>query len=422
MYRSVVESVVPTRLGRPFRWLLASSWVSNIADGLQVAAGPLLVASETRDPLLVALAFVLQYLPFLLFGLFAGVVADRVDRRRLVAIADLCRVAVVALLVGTILSGEVSIAVVLTAVFLLGVGETFADTTTSTLLPMIVQKRDLGIANARVMAGIVTLNQLAGPPIGALLFGLGRAYPFITQGVCLALSVVLVLRVRLPAHGHDRTKQPSTVRRDILEGLRWVRGHAAIRTLVLTIVIFNVTFGAAWSVLVLYSLERLQMGEVGFGLLTSAMACGGVLGTFCYGWLEAHVSLGNIMRVGLVIETLTHLVLAVNTLPAVALAVMFVFGVHAFVWGTTSTSVRQRAVPTSLQGRVASVNMLGVMGGMVLGSVLGGLIASRWGITAPFWFGFVGSAIFLALIWRQLAHIAHADEALVTPDGPPEAG
>jgi len=101
---------------------------------------------------------------------------------------------------------------------------------------------------------------------------------------------------------------------------------------------------------------------------------------------------------------------------------MFVFGAHAFVWGTTSTSVRQRAVPTSLQGRVASVNMLGVMGGMVLGSVLGGLIASRWGITAPFWFGFVGSALFLALIWRQLAHIAHADEeASVTPDAPVEA-
>jgi predicted MFS family arabinose efflux permease len=164
------------------------------------------------------------------------------------------------------------------------------------------------------------------------------------------------------------------------------------------------------------------MGEVGFGLLTSALACGGLLGTFSYGWLERHVSLGNIMRVGLVIETLTHLVLAVNTVPAVAMVVMFVFGAHAFVWGTTSTSVRQRAVPTSLQGRVASVNMLGVMGGMVLGSVLGGLIASRWGITAPFWFGFVGSALFLALIWRQLAHIAHADEeASVTPDAPVEA-
>ena len=416
MYRSVVESVVPARLGTPFRWLLASSWVSNIADGLQVAAGPLLVASETHDPLLVALAAVLQYLPFLLFGLFAGVVADRVDRRRLVAVADSCRVVVVAVLVGTVLSGEVNIAVVLGAMFLLGVGETFADTTTSTLLPMIVAKPHLGVANARLITGIVTFNQLAGPPVGALLFGLGRALPFLTQGVCMALSVLLVLRVRLPAHGRERSTATSSIRADILDGLRWVRAHAAVRTLILTIVTFNVTFGAAWSVLVLYSLERLHMGEIGFGLLTSALACGGLAGTLSFGWLERHISLGNIMRGGLVIETLTHLVLAVNTLPAVALTVFFVFGAHAFIWGTISTTVRQRAVPTHMQGRVASIYLIGVTGGMVFGSVLGGVIAGRWGIVAPFWFAFVGSALFLAAIWRQLVHVAHADEEVAEQD------
>jgi predicted MFS family arabinose efflux permease len=186
-----------------------------------------------------------------------------------------------------------------------------------------------------------------------------------------------------------------------------------VRTLVLTIVTFNVTFGAAWSVLVLYSLERLHMGEIGFGLLTSALACGGILGTLSYGWLERHVSLGNIMRVGLIIETLTHLVLALNTVPWVALAVFFVFGAHAFVWGTTSQSVRQRAVPTGFQGRVQGVYMIGVTGGIVVGSVIGGLVADRWGVTGPFWFAFVGSAIFLALIWRQLVHVAHADAEIV---------
>lgn len=409
MRRSLVEIVVPARLGHSFRWLLASSWASNLADGLIVAAGPLLVASETRDPLLVALAAVLQYLPWPIFGLFAGVVADRVDRRRLVAVSNCCRVAVLLALVGTVVTGEVSIAVVLATIFLLGVAETFADTTTSTLMPMLVAKRDLGIANARIMTGIVTLNQLAGPPLGALLFGLGRSLPFATQAVCLTLSVVMVLRLKLPAHGRATAQAPSSIRADIREGVRWLWHHAAVRTLALTIVIFNVTFGAAWSVLVLYSLERLGMGEVGFGLLTSALACGGILGTLSYGWLERHVSLGNIMRVGLVIETLTHLVLALNTLPWVALVVMFVFGAHAFIWGTTSTSVRQRAVPQSVQGRVASVYMIGVTGGIVVGSVLGGLIADRWGITGPFWFAFAGSAAFLVLIWGQLEKVAHAD-------------
>src|SRR5680860_865638 len=254
MNRSVAEVVAPARLGTPFRWLLASSWLSNIGDGLILAAGPLLVASETRKPFLVALAATLQYLPWLIFGLLAGVIADRVGRRRLIATANVFRVVVLAVLVGTIVTGEVNTVLVLCSMFLLGVGETFADTTTSTLMPMIVAKRDLGIANARVLTGIVTLNQLAGPPIGALIFGLGRSLPFITQTVCVAVGILLVLRIKLPAHGRDPSEGPASIRKDVREGLRWVWGHAAVRTLVLTIVTFNVTFGAAWSVLVLYFL------------------------------------------------------------------------------------------------------------------------------------------------------------------------
>jgi MFS family permease len=416
MRRSALEVVVPARLGTSFRWLLGSSWLSNIGDGIILAAGPLLIASETREPLLVASAWTLQFAPTMLFGLFAGVVADRVERRRLIVVANLCRVAVLGVLVGTIVSGQVNIGLVLGAVFLLGVAETFADTTTSTLLPMLVAKRDLGIANARVTAGLVTLNQLAGPPIGALLFGLGRSLPFVTQLVCVAVSILMVLRIQLPAHGRLPSHGPSSIRKDIREGLAWTWHHAAVRTLVLTIVTFNVTFGAAWSVLVLYSLERLHMGPLGFGLLTSALACGGILGTVSYGWLEKHVSLGNIMRVGLIIETLTHLVLALNTVPWVAMVVFFVFGVHAFVWGTTSISVRQRAVPTHVQGRVQGVYMIGVTGGIVVGSVIGGLVADQWGVTGPFWFAFVGSAIFLVLIWRQLVHITHTDEEIIAQE------
>ncbi len=412
MRRSLVETVVPARLGIHFRWLLGSSWISNIGDGIMLAAGPLLVASETREPLLVASAWTLQYLATVLFSLPAGVVADRVDRRRLIVIANLARVLVLGVLATTIITGEVNIAVVLTSIFMLGIAETFADNTTSTILPMLVAKRDLGIANARLIAGLVTLNQLVGPPVGALLFGLGRSYPFVTQVVCIAASIVMVLRIQLPEHGVGKTGVRQTIRKDMREGLAWVWHHAAVRTLVLTIVTFNVTFGAAWSVLVLYSLERLGMGEIGFGLLTSALAAGGILGTFTYGWLERHVSLGNIMRVGLIIETLTHLALALNTLPWVALVVMFVFGAHAFVWGTTSITVRQRAVPIGFQGRVQGVYMIGVTGGIVVGSVLGGLIADQWGVTGPFWFAFVGSALFLVLIWGQLVHIAHADDVL----------
>jgi predicted MFS family arabinose efflux permease len=363
------------------------------------------VASETHDPFLVALAVVLQRAPWLFFGLFAGVVADRFDRRRIVIGFHLARVALLGSLSAAIAIDRASIAVVLVAMFALGTAETFADTTVSTLLPMVVDRQDLGLGNARIMAGFVTVNQLVGPPVGAALFATGRIVPFVVEAGCMAASALLASRVALPAHGIDKPA------REIAEGFRWLWRNPAVRTLAITIVTFNITFGAAFSVLVLYAIERLGTGEVGFGLLSTATAIGGLVGTAIYGRLSARVSLGNLMRAGLIIETFTHLALAVTTRAWVALLIMFVFGAHAFIWGTTSTSVRQRAVPTALQGRVSSVYLIGVQGGIVVGSAAGGVIAGIGGVTAPFWFAFIGSAVLVALIWRQLTHVAHADEA-----------
>ena len=401
--------MAPARLGVGFRWLLASSWISNLGDGVALAAGPLLVASLTDDAFVVALAALVQWLPPLLFGLYAGALSDRLDRRMIVVTVDVLRALVLVVIALTIVTGMVSIPFVLVALFLLATAEVFADNSSQTLLPMLVRRHDLALANSRIQAGFITVNQLAGPPIGAALFAVGTAWPFVGQAILVAMGALLVSRIALPPHRRERAVA-TAVRRDIAEGFRWVRNHAAVRTLVLTIFTFNITFGAAWSVLVLYATQRLGLGEIGFGLLTTVSAMGGLLGTLAYGWITRRVSLGNIMRIGLIIETITHLGLAITTVPGVAMAIFFVFGAHAFVWGTTSVTVRQRAVPTELQGRVGSVNTVGVFGGLVVGSTLGGILARQLGITAPFWFAFAGSGLFLVLIWGQLAHIAHADD------------
>jgi MFS-type transporter involved in bile tolerance (Atg22 family) len=323
-------------------------------------------------------------------------------------VTGLARVAILLLLTVSILTRRVDIAVVLAALFLYGVSETFGDTTTTTLLPMLVDKPDLGIANSRALTGVVVWNQLAGPPVGAALFAAGMALPFIGESVCVLAGLVLISRVRLPVHGASGPR--ARVRDEVREGWRWLWGHAAVRTLAITIFTFNITFGAAWAVLVLYARERLGMGALGFGLITTAMAAGGLLGTASYGWLERRVRLGVIMRGGLIVETLTHLALALTRWAWFALIVFVVFGAHSFIWGTTSTTVRQRAVPAEFQGRVSSVYLTGVVGGIVIGSALGGLVASFWGVTAPFWFAFAGSAVILAVIWRSLLEIAHTDE------------
>src|SRR6185369_16691675 len=144
----------------------------------------------------------------------------------------------------------------------------FADTTSTTLLPMLVRRDDLALANARLQTGFITFNQLAGPTIGAALFAAGRAWPFVTQALLVALGVLLVSRVALPPHRRDPAHVGS-VRQHVVQGIRWTIRHPAVRTLALTILVFNVTFGAAWSVLVLYARDRLGLGAVGYGVLTT---------------------------------------------------------------------------------------------------------------------------------------------------------
>ena len=401
----VTEAVAPARLGRSFRWLLASTVINNVGDGVAIAAGPLLVASQTRDPFLVSLALLSEYLPVLLFGVIGGVVADRVDRRRMVVVVNLLRAAVLVVLVMTIVTNNVNIAVVLAALFILGTAETFADSASSTLIPSLVPRDDLGIANARMQGAFLLTNQLVAPPIGAFLFAIGMALPFATNAACFALGALLISRVATSVP--ERSGETGSFRADMVEGIRWLVAHPPMRTLALTIFTFNVTFGAAWSVLVLYAGDRLGMNEVGFGLLTTATAIGGIAGIFIYGPLERRFSLGNIMRMGLLIETFTHLSLALTTSPIWALGTLVIFGAHEFVWGTTSTVVRQRAVPNELLGRVAGVYRVAIMGGLVVGTPIGGLLARTFGITAPFWFGFAGSALLVVLLWRQFDLIAH---------------
>jgi len=403
-----VERFAPGRLGRSFRWLVSSSWVGSVGDGIALSAGPLLIASETRSAFLVAAAAFLQRLPWLLLGLQAGVIADRVDRRALLVCSETFRAFVIVVLTVGLFAGHVGVWLVLTAMLLLGVAEVFSNTTASTLLPMVVADKDeLGLANSRLQGGFAVGELLMGPPIGAFLFSIGRAWPFLAQAVIVTAALVLVWQIgsrKLSATG----ARGGRIRSDIREGLDWLMSNPPVRTLALIILSFNITWGAAWSVLVLYALHHLHMSKVGYGLLTTSSAVGGMLAIFLYRRLEQRWPLATIMRVCLLLEVCTHLSLALDTKGWIAVIIMFVFGAYAFVWGTVSATVRQRAVPLDLQGRVSSVYLIGLFGGLVLGQIIGGAIAQYWGVVAPFWFAFVGSGLTLLFVWRQLGEIAHA--------------
>ena len=406
----MIGALLPTTLGRDFRWLFGASTLTNLGDGMLLAAGPLLVTTLTRDPLAVSLAVAVQQLPWILLGIPAGAIVDRVDRRRLTIAVNLGRAVVLAALALSIATSTVNLVLIYAALFLIGTAETFADNAASALVATRVPKEHLGIANARLSGAFIVTNQLGGPPIGALLFGLGMALPFGANAVCALGGAVLISR--MAAKPWTRPDGPDRhLRHEVAEGFAWLWRHPPVRTLALTIFIFNVTFWAPYSVYVLLATERLGLDEFGFGLLITVGAIGGLIGSGSYGWLERRYSLATLMRVGLLLETVTHVILAVTTSAVVAALTLTLFGIHAVVWGTTSTTVRQRTVPPALMGRVTSVYMLGNIGGGVIGSIIGGVTAQAFGVTAPFWFGFVGSAIMLLLIWRSLAEIAHAPAA-----------
>ncbi len=404
----IVDRIAPPSLGDDFRRYLTATWLSNLSDGILLAAGPLLVASQTDSPALVALAVILQRLPWFLFGLGAGIVADRLNRRMLVLLGNGIRVVVLVVMTLTIAGEQINIAAVLVAMFLLGSAETFADIATDAMLPMIVPAEELGLANARTVFGFQALNLLGGPPLGALLFAAAMFLPFAVEAVLLGAGALLILRVRIPVM--DRPPSSSAIG-DLRGGLRWLWGNAPIRTLAITIFVFNLTWGATNSIMVLYATENLGLDERGFGLFLAIGAVGGVLGSVLYSGIEARISPALMMQIGLVYETFSHLFFGLTGIWWIAFAIAFVAGVQASIWGTLGRTLRQRAVPEEFMGRVASVYMFAVHSGLVLGGVIGGLIGTIFHITAVFWYAFVASALFLAAMWPKLPRIAHAGQA-----------
>jgi MFS family permease len=399
---------VTARLPRPFRWLWAGFGSANLADGVLLAAGPLLVTSITTAPAAVAGAALAQRLPWLLFGLLAGEVVDRTDRRRLMIIGHVVRALLLGVLVAAVVGGQLTLTLVYAVLFLLGTAETFADNAGSTLVAAIVPSRQLGVANSRLVGTRIVSNQLAGPPLGAFLFAVGLAVPFTVEAALLGLAAVCI--AQLPADTSVMTPAPGeSLRRRLLAGARWLRGNAPVRRLAIVIALFNVTFGATYAILVLYALERLGLDEAGFGLLLSASAAGGLVGAAFFERLEARFSYTTLLRTGLVVESATHLLLGATTSVWVAATVLVAFGVHEATWGSLSNTIRLRATPTELQGRVNGIYLLAVFGPMSLGAVLGGVIAESFGLLAVFWVGGAGAAVTTVWAWRGLADLSRYD-------------
>jgi MFS family permease len=375
--------------------------VSVAGDGVTVTAGPLLAASITRDPLLVAGALFAQQLPWLIFALLSGALVDRFEPGRLIVLVDLLRAAAIGGLAVSILAGTAHLAALYGALFVLGVGTTMSQTAALSLTPLLVDADHLVGANAGLQAVQLVGADLVGPPLGAYLFVLATGLPFAFDAATFVIGAALIasIRRRRPALAHpvpDRTR----LRGEITEGIRWLLGHPGLRMLAAAICVMNITLGSTIAILVLYVRVRLGLGAAGYGVLLSCSAAGGVIGTIIVKRLLARFGTSLLLRLGMVIECTTHVSLALTRRPWVAALTLVVFGVHNGIWAVVTVTLRQTAVPEQLRGRVNSVYYTFSMGGFALGSLAGGLLARGFGLTAPFWVAAVAVAVLAMLAWR----------------------
>ncbi|SCG48222.1 Transmembrane secretion effector [Micromonospora echinaurantiaca] len=409
-------------LGARFAKLWAASTMSALGSGLATVAAPLFVASRTDDPLVVAAASGVAWLPWLLFALPGGVLVDRVDRRRLMIVIDWVRVAALAVLAAAIMTDRAGVALLYAVLFVVNTGEIVFRAASQAMVPAVVPRDLLERANGWLSGGSMLMHGMLAGPLGGFLFVLAASSPFLANAVTYALSAVLLALIAGSYRAGPASVGGATarsVRADIDEGFRWLAGQRLLRTMTVLIGLLNLTLTAAIAVLVLLAAERLHLGSVGYGALFTCMAVGGVLGAAVGDRLIARIGATWTIRVGLLVEAGLHLALAASRSAAVVGFALFAFGVHGALWNIVANSLRQRLTPTALQGRVGSTTLFIAAGGNCLGALLGGAVAATFGLTVPYWIGFVVAVGVSAATWRVFdrATVARA-YAAPAPDQP----
>jgi MFS family permease len=372
-------------LGAGFWRVWWAAVVSNLGDGIFWIALPLLAVSLTDSPALVAGVTIASRLPWLVFALVAGALADRLDRRRTMILVQLGRVALLTGLAAAVVAGQATIWLLYVVGFLLGVLETLFDTAAQAIVPNLVARDRLESANGRLLAAEFTMNQFVGPPLGGLLAGAGLATAFGTAAAGF-LGGALLLASLAGTFRPERTGPPARMHVEIRDGIVFLAGHRLLRTLAIVIALLNLAQGAAFAVLVLYVVAPGPMGlsEFGFGLLLGVNAVGSVTGTVVAQRIERALGKPNLLLACVLALAAGNIALAVTTNPILIGATYAIGGVFLGAFNVTYQSLRQRLAPDRILGRVvATFRMLG-WGALSLGAALGGLLGEAFGLTAVF--------------------------------------
>ena len=403
-----------------FRFIAASG-ISNLGDGVATIAWAWTASLLTREPLLIASVAIALRLPWALFAMPAGILADRMDRRSLIVRMDLLRAlafGAAALLMFTAapfgpppdagISSPLVFTLLALSALTVGTAEVFRDNAAQTMLPALVPHGQLESANGKLWSVELVGNALMGPPLGAGLIAVALSLPFTVNAFLYGLAAAAVAAIA----GNYRAamRDPRDWRQELAEGLSFLRKAPLLRLLAWLTGAWNLFFQMVMIALILHVQDNLGLSPTSYGLVLAAGAVGGIVG----GLLADRV----VRRLGPAAAAQWMLVASAPAFAGVAIApgavslavVLALFEFTGLVWNAVSVSTRQRTIPNDLLGRVNSIYRLLAWGMMPIGLLLSGLIVRlldgplphHTALTAPFWVAAIGVALVAIYGWRPL--------------------
>lgn len=397
-------------LGRDFGKLWTAAAFSNLADGVGRIAVPLIATTLTDDPLLIAAIGALAFLPWLIFGLPAGMLVDRFDRRWLMAWANALRGAVALGLAVLTVTGGISIWWLLIATLVFGIGETLFDNATNAIVPSVVERPALDRANGFLQAAQVTIDSFIAAPIGGVLFAVSLALPlWVGAGgylVPIALAILLPLSAAHPLRDGRAVPDPeaviasgdslaaaelTNVRPDsdatasvsAREALAYLWGHRFLRSMVVFTSIVGSAFAFAQAPMFLYFLDELQIAPAAIGLVTAGIGVGALAGSLVASTLVQRFGRGPVL-LGANIAAAVSLGALWAAPEAITATIAYALMACAVsIWNVPWGALRQAIVPGHLFGRVLGIIRTVTWGLFPFATLLGGWVA-RFDLRLPF--------------------------------------
>jgi MFS family permease len=419
------------RMGREFAKLWFASAVSGTGDGIALTAAPLLALSLTRDPRLIAGVTTALTLPFLLFALPAGVIIDRVDRRRAMARVDAFRAVLLGAFTVLTVTHHVNLAALYACFFLIGTCEAFFRNSSQTLIPLVVEREALPLANGRMMGAEVVMNEFFGPMIGGLLFSLAAALPFGIDALSFAVSSTFLTRLRPPAalqppksnepSGTRRAASPRALLGELKAGSHVLWQHPILRSLAMIAGVINLVSYGILAVFVVFAREDLHVSKTGYGLLLGVSAIGGTVAARLGPAVVRAIGNESALLVAIALPAASYLVLFLTSQPLLAGAMLALASFGVVQWNVIAVFLRQTLVPHGLLGRVNGIYGFIAWGALPLGAICGGFLASTFGVRAVFSAGAIAlSAVLIYLVRVALrreitAALSHKMQAATEP-------